>query len=241
MSENTEEFLNTVNQTQKKLGHNKYQIEIECLQGQLAKTNQENKEQNMEIELLKTTIENLQKELDNTQAIDSANKHSEELTLKLNEKQSTIESLEKSISQLKLDLESKTAECSEHNKNAVNTTNTLEELLTKYSSLSESNNHLQELFDKQTNDFQNSQAQLEKEQNKLMNERNISQSLRQQIEDIKFKIADYQTQYEDTLQENNNLRDEIKKLQESMQNTDSQISGSVRIPRHERVLQRRRR
>lgn len=236
----SEEFLNTANNTPKKLGHNKYQIEIECLKQQTEKLTVETNEKDMKIGLMKKTIENLQKELDDTKQQCNSNttpdSELKECYEELEAKNNSIEVLKSSLESLQEQLLIKETELKAN-------TSALEELLSKYTSLSDSNTQLQTSFDKQTSDLSSMKHELSKAHEHLSMERNIAQELRQKFEDVKLQIADYQNQYEESLRQNDLLRQELEELKQQTQPTQdfSQITGGIRVPRQERIVQRRRR
>lgn len=218
-SEETREFLEEVNTTQKKLGHNKLQLEIDGLRNEITRLKKIDVEKEMKLTLFKKNISTLQ-----TQSQERLDEISRlKIAIQNNPQTLEVNDLTKQIDELKI-LNN-------------NLKNNLQEKERLYNTQVSINKELEVIKDKARNDILNLNTQLESlkkhmdditknkddlqiEVNKLKSQvelkSNVSENVVLELQELKDELIKYKSA-------NQLLEDELKKNEEQSSNISLQL------------------
>jgi len=224
------DFLDDVNSTQRRLGHNKLQEEVANLEQQLQKEIQARKEQDMKLTLYKKTIASLQTQIQTQSAqisemetklmakndgeIDTLPGPLSEEIKQLNEKINELQKLEKSH---RLDLQLTKDQQRDRERDSA------EQLETMLSELQNTKN----AFESQTQDLKNLQEINESLSQQLVHARNIVDTCTGELDTLRYELSICKQTYEDQSQT----------LQETVQELEKQLNQCVLTENDSPVLE----
>jgi len=225
-------FLNEVNSTEKKLGHNMLQVEIAALQKEVEYWKTSDNEKEMKLGLFKKTISNLQSQLQDRalKITDLESKIRSQTTFDsktILESNNSIESLnlEKTEIQKQIEL------LQQQQTNDANTITSLKKQnLDLQSTLENTQSAIHNVklsFDKQTKENETSKQLNASLQQQLDMKTNISDNLAKELETLKITMASFQSQNE-TLK--CSLEETIQQLREQLEHQQANDTPAPKLP-----------